>query len=89
MGSLAPFVGLFGTVVGITAAAWAVRRRQPWWGVGWFWFVALPLHWCLTAFHRLTGNYGLDIIIVSQAGAVSVTNPPRTSTPEIVELFAS
>ena len=32
---------------------------------GWFWFVAVPLHWCLVALHALTGNYGLDIILVS------------------------
>jgi YidC/Oxa1 family membrane protein insertase len=32
---------------------------------GWFWFVAVPLHWCLVAFHKLTGNYGVDIILVS------------------------
>lgn len=32
---------------------------------GWFWFVALPLHWCLNALHRITGNYGIEIIIVS------------------------
>ncbi len=32
---------------------------------GWFWFVAMPLHWCLVALHKLTGNYGVDIILVS------------------------
>jgi YidC/Oxa1 family membrane protein insertase len=32
---------------------------------GLFWFVAVPLHWCLLALHALTGNYGVDIILVS------------------------
>jgi len=32
---------------------------------GLFWFVAVPLHWCLVALHALTGNWGVDIILVS------------------------
>jgi YidC/Oxa1 family membrane protein insertase len=32
---------------------------------GMFWFVAVPLHRCLVALHGITGNYGLDIILVS------------------------
>jgi YidC/Oxa1 family membrane protein insertase len=32
---------------------------------GIFWFVALPLLQLLKALHRITGNYGLDIIVLS------------------------
>jgi len=32
---------------------------------GWFWFVALPLLRLIKAVHVVTGNYGLDIILVS------------------------
>jgi YidC/Oxa1 family membrane protein insertase len=32
---------------------------------GYFWFAAMPLHWALVASHGVTGNYGLDIILVS------------------------
>lgn len=32
---------------------------------GIFWFVALPLYWAIRTFHRLSGNYGVDIVVVS------------------------
>jgi YidC/Oxa1 family membrane protein insertase len=32
---------------------------------GWFSFMAIPLVWLLTFFNRFTGNYGIDIIILT------------------------
>jgi YidC/Oxa1 family membrane protein insertase len=32
---------------------------------GWFSFMAIPLVWLLTIFNRFTGNYGIDIIILT------------------------
>jgi YidC/Oxa1 family membrane protein insertase len=32
---------------------------------GWFWFVAVPLLRLLKAFNRVTGNYGIDIILLT------------------------
>jgi YidC/Oxa1 family membrane protein insertase len=32
---------------------------------GIFWFVAVPLHWLLIMLHRVTANYGVDIIVLS------------------------
>ncbi|MDH3382579.1 MAG: membrane protein insertase YidC, partial [Deltaproteobacteria bacterium] len=32
---------------------------------GWFSLLAMPLVWLLTIFNRLTGNYGIDIIILT------------------------
>ncbi len=32
---------------------------------GWFSFLAMPLVWLLTFFNRFTGNYGIDIIILT------------------------
>ncbi len=40
----------------------ALRRAVDF---GLFWFVAVPLHWCLVGLHRVTGNYGIDIILLS------------------------
>lgn len=33
--------------------------------LGWFSFVALPLLWMLRQCHRLTGNYGVDIVLLT------------------------
>lgn len=33
--------------------------------LGWFSFVALPMLWLMRQFHRFTGNYGIDIILLT------------------------
>jgi YidC/Oxa1 family membrane protein insertase len=32
---------------------------------GWFWFIAIPMLYALRMLHRLTGNYGVDIILLT------------------------
>jgi YidC/Oxa1 family membrane protein insertase len=43
--------------------AYPALRRAVDFGI--FWFVAVPLHWCLVELHSVSGNYGLDIILLS------------------------
>jgi YidC/Oxa1 family membrane protein insertase len=45
---------------------------------GWFWFAAIPLLHALRFLHRLTGNYGLAIILLTTA--VKVVTIPLTQT---------
>jgi YidC/Oxa1 family membrane protein insertase len=46
----------------LEAAAPSLRRAVDF---GWFWFIALPLLRVLKASHTLTGNYGVDIILLT------------------------
>jgi YidC/Oxa1 family membrane protein insertase len=32
---------------------------------GWFWFIAIPMLYALRLLHRVTGNYGVDIILLT------------------------
>jgi len=45
---------------------------------GWFWFIAIPLLVLLELLHRVTGNYGLDIIVLTTL--VKVVTIPLTQT---------
>jgi len=45
---------------------------------GWFWFVAIPLLQALRALHRLTGNYGVAIIVLTTL--IKVATIPLTQT---------
>lgn len=45
---------------------------------GWFWFVAIPLLVLLELLHRITGNYGIDIVILTTL--VKVATIPLTQT---------
>jgi YidC/Oxa1 family membrane protein insertase len=45
---------------------------------GWFWFVALPLLALLRLLHRVSGNYGVDIIVLTTL--VKVATAPLTQT---------
>lgn len=45
---------------------------------GWFWFVAIPLLMLLELLHRITGNYGIDIIILTTL--VKIATIPLTQT---------
>jgi YidC/Oxa1 family membrane protein insertase len=45
---------------------------------GWFWFVAIPLLYALHVLYRLTGNYGVAIIVLT--AAVKVATAPLTRT---------
>jgi YidC/Oxa1 family membrane protein insertase len=45
---------------------------------GWFWFVAIPLLALLRQLHRVTGNYGVDIILLTTL--VKVVTAPLTQT---------
>ncbi len=44
---------------------------------GWFWFIAIPMLYALRMLHRLTGNYGLDIILLT--GLVRGATIPLTT----------
>src|SRR5213596_4116196 len=46
---------------------------------GWFWFVAIPLLHALRALHRVTGNYGVAIIVLT-ALAKGATAPLTRTT---------
>jgi YidC/Oxa1 family membrane protein insertase len=43
---------------------------------GWFWFIAIPMLYLLRWLHRLTGNYGVDIILLT--GIVRAATTPLT-----------
>lgn len=43
---------------------------------GWFWFIALPLLYLLKLLHSITGNYGIDIIVLTTL--VKVVTIPLT-----------
>ena len=43
---------------------------------GWFWFIALPMLYLLRWIHALTGNYGVDIILLT--GIVRAATTPLT-----------
>ncbi len=45
---------------------------------GWFWFIALPLLYGLELLHKVTGNYGIDIILLTTI--VKVVTIPLTQT---------
>ncbi len=45
---------------------------------GWFWFIALPLLWALKALHKISGNYGIDIILLT--ASVKLVTIPLTQT---------
>ncbi len=45
---------------------------------GWFWFIALPLLYLLKLLHSITGNYGVDIIVLTTL--VKVVTIPLTQT---------
>jgi len=45
---------------------------------GWFWFVAIPLLHALRALHRVTGNYGVAIIVLT--ALVKGATAPLTRT---------
>jgi YidC/Oxa1 family membrane protein insertase len=45
---------------------------------GWFWFIALPLLYLLKLLHSVTGNYGIDIIVLTTL--VKVVTIPLTQT---------
>jgi YidC/Oxa1 family membrane protein insertase len=43
---------------------------------GWFWFIAIPMLYALRMLHRLTANYGIDIILLT--ALVRVATLPLT-----------
>jgi YidC/Oxa1 family membrane protein insertase len=43
---------------------------------GWFWFIAIPMLYALRLLHRLTANYGIDIILLT--ALVRVATIPLT-----------
>lgn len=43
---------------------------------GWFWFIAIPMLYALRMLHRVTGNYGIDIILLT--GLVRAATIPLT-----------
>ncbi|HEV7732299.1 MAG TPA: membrane protein insertase YidC [Candidatus Binatia bacterium] len=45
---------------------------------GWFWFIALPLLYGLELLHKVTGNYGVDIILLTTI--VKLVTIPLTQT---------
>jgi len=45
---------------------------------GWFWFIAIPLLSVLRLLHRVTGNYGVDIILLTTM--VKVATAPLTQS---------
>jgi len=45
---------------------------------GWFWFIAIPLLYALRALHRVTGNYGIAIIVLT--ALVKLATAPLTRT---------
>lgn len=59
----------------LTAAGHQLDRALDF---GWFWFIALPLLYLLKLLHSISGNYGVDIILLTTL--VKVVTIPLTQT---------
>src|SRR6185503_3683446 len=56
---------------------------------GWFWFIAIPMLYALRWLHRLTGNYGFDIILLTglvRAATVPLTNKSFRSMKDMQKI---
>ena len=53
---------------------------------GWFWFIAIPMLYALRMLHRVTGNYGIDIILLTalvRAATIPLTQKSFRSMKEM------
>jgi YidC/Oxa1 family membrane protein insertase len=57
----------------LTAADFELDRLLDF---GWFWFIAIPMLYALRFLHRITANYGIDIILLT--GLVRAATLPLT-----------
>jgi YidC/Oxa1 family membrane protein insertase len=56
---------------------------------GWFWFIAIPMLYALRLLHRITGNYGVDIILLTglvRAATIPLTQKSFRSMKEMQKL---
>jgi len=56
---------------------------------GWFWFIAIPMLYALRWLHRLTGNYGFDIILLTglvRAATIPLTNKSFRSMKDMQKI---
>jgi YidC/Oxa1 family membrane protein insertase len=56
---------------------------------GWFWFIAIPMLYALRLLHRVTGNYGIDIILLTalvRAATIPLTQKSFRSMKEMQKL---
>jgi YidC/Oxa1 family membrane protein insertase len=56
---------------------------------GWFWFIAIPMLYALRLLHRMTGNYGVDIILLTglvRAATIPLTQKSFRSMKEMQKL---
>lgn len=56
---------------------------------GWFWFIAIPMLYALRLLHRITGNYGIDIILLTglvRAATIPLTQKSFRSMKEMQKL---
>ena len=56
---------------------------------GWFWFIAIPMLYALRWLHRLTGNYGVDIILLTglvRAATIPLTNKSFRSMKDMQKI---
>jgi YidC/Oxa1 family membrane protein insertase len=70
----------------LTAAGFELNRSLDF---GWFWFIALPMLWALRQLHHVTGNYGIDIILLTgivRVGTIPLTRKSFRSMREMQKL---
>ena len=56
---------------------------------GWFWFIAIPMLYALRSLHRVTGNYGVDIILLTalvRAATIPLTQKSFRSMREMQKI---